>query len=244
MKEEDLILEFTCKTKICPTNAMYAIGMVRQGKYSHAMKYRSEKLKIMQDEMAEELPTVIPEDKKKRFVYCFNMGCFDVETYSTFYIPKDQFYKQDVSNLIKSYEDCVAEFLQMDDSFTSKYIAEKVPVIEKHGWVHTIMKLVRRNHLVETAAIDHKNHAEQTRKTKEALKAKGIVHKTEGTLKKERKMRKAQKLNDAIRLQLEEKKNMKRDEKIEYISTLLNCDKSKVIKMISQINKEKKKEKK
>ena len=240
MKEEELILEFDVQTKICPTNAMYGVGIVRQGKYSHAMKYRSEKLKIMQEEMEEELPKVIDEEKKKRFVYLFNMGVFDVEVHSIFYIPKDQYYKQDVSNLIKAYEDAISLFLNMDDSFTSKYIAEKVPVMAKKGWTHTTMKLVKRNHLVEKVPIDSKNHTEQTRKTREALKAKGIVHKTEGTLKKERKARKEQKLREAIELQLIECKSMKRDEKINHISAILNCDKAKVIRIISEQSKAKK----
>lgn len=116
----------------------------RDGKY-WATIASSWYLKNYQKIMKEVLKDALPDEVTKDFRYYFSTGVYDIEVVTTHYVPKKKFYESDVSNMIKSYEDCIATHLGIDDSRTRKYTVEKVPILSDEWKIHTTMILVEKN---------------------------------------------------------------------------------------------------
>lgn len=136
-------LEFTVEGEPILTNNMYkaykskARGWAVLGKSNDLIKYQRK----MRNEV---LPQVLPESVIRDFIDEFNKGLYDIEVISIHYVPSNDFYKFDVSNLIKAYEDCIARHLGIDDVYTSEYTVKKVRSNESIWKIHTIMKLVEK----------------------------------------------------------------------------------------------------
>lgn len=139
------ILEFEVPYEPVFTNKMYRAVSAKSSKRNSgywAVMARTDALKNYQYLMKTELPKLIPEDKLKLFVDTYNTGKYDIQVESVHYFNYKRFYEVDVSNLIKSYEDCIVKFIGIDDSRTTRYIVEKIPT-DRNDWIiKTTMKLV------------------------------------------------------------------------------------------------------
>ena len=151
MDEANLVLEFVSYIEVCFSNQMYRAVSAKSSKRKSgywAVEARTDRLKNYQKSMEDELPKIIDADKLKKFKYAYDTGVYDIQVESVHKVYYKRFYDFDASNLIKAHEDCVAKYIGIDDSRTSKYICEKVPTEVDNGWeVHTTMKLVPRNPL-------------------------------------------------------------------------------------------------
>lgn len=173
MTMSEIKLEITSHLKPVQTNRMYWAAINRSGPKVFAYLTKTEPLKKYQKDMAIELKETVDPEVLDKFKNEFNKGLYTVKVNTFCYFYRNEYFSLDVSNLIKAYEDCISEFVQIDDSATSSYCIEKIPTDIKKEWtIHTVMELVKRDPLVEGINVEKKNNAEirkANKKRKEEL---------------------------------------------------------------------------